>query len=152
MKAEIIRLNLISPLYYTEETGADPFVSPKEEGEFIFCFELEPLKALEFESGPADFPQSPVFRGKAASPGEGTGSASTDSAGRVEKPALPAGNYLFSQVRDAAGRQEIAEMAAEIQQEGLWQRLKPGTRIYLRRLFEDNKEVTQLFRPYTEEG
>ncbi|MDR2617483.1 MAG: hypothetical protein LBC62_01315 [Treponema sp.] len=148
MKAEIIRLNLISPLYYTEKTGADPFAPPNEEGEFIFCFELEPSKALEFESDPADFPQTPVFSGKAASPGEGAGSASAGPAGREGKPALPAGRYLFSQVRDVAGRQEIAEMAAEIQQEGLWQRLKPGTRIYLRRLFEDDKGVTQLFRPY----
>jgi hypothetical protein len=145
MKTEIIRLNLVSPLYYVRETGADPFVPSEEGGEYLFCFELEPSLVLEFEPDPAAFPGSLVFGGKAVHP------AGAADCTQGEKLTLPAGNYLFFQARDILGKEEIAEMAVEIQQEGLWQRLKPGTRVYLRRLFEDRRGVTQLFRPYREE-
>ena len=62
---------------------------------------------------------------------------------------LPAGNYLFAQKRESLDRESVINMAVEIQQEGLWQRLKPGRRLYLRRLFEDGSEVTQLFRSFS---
>jgi hypothetical protein len=39
-------------------------------------------------------------------------------------------------------------MAIEQQKDGLWERLKPGNRLYLRILSEDGSPVTQLFRPY----
>jgi len=37
----------------------------------------------------------------------------------------------------------------EVQDEGLWQRLKLAKRFYVRYLFEENRGVTQIWRPYT---
>jgi len=59
---------------------------------------------------------------------------------------LPQGSYLFSQKREILNREEIIAMAIDIQQEGLWQRLKLGKKLYLRYLYEDGKCVTQILR------
>jgi hypothetical protein len=71
--------------------------------------------------------------------------------GAIIKPVagLPAGDYLFSQKREILSREEILYLAAELQKEALWRRLSPEPRFYLRRLYEDGKGVTQLWRPYT---
>jgi hypothetical protein len=39
-------------------------------------------------------------------------------------------------------------MAIETQKDGLWERLEPDSRLYLRFLTEDGRELTQVFRPY----
>jgi hypothetical protein len=61
---------------------------------------------------------------------------------------LPRGNYLFAQVRETLSRDEIIDLAIEVQSEGLWQRLELGFKYYLRFLFEDGSPVTQVFRPF----
>jgi hypothetical protein len=38
-------------------------------------------------------------------------------------------------------------MAIEVQKDGLWERLEPDSRIYLRFLTEEGRELTQVFRP-----
>jgi hypothetical protein len=55
--------------------------------------------------------------------------------------------YLFDQQRSALNRAECTDMAIEQQTDGLWERLRPGNRVYIRRLFEDGSPVTQIFRP-----
>jgi hypothetical protein len=139
MKPEIIRLNLLSPLYYVRDEEADPFGRREGSGEMLFCFELDPVQGLSIEPDEGRLLSALVFGGRAA------------GGGASEKAALqlPAGKYLFSQVREPVSREEIAGMAAETQKEGLWQRLSPGKELYLRYLFEDGRGVTQVFRPYT---
>ena len=129
---EISLLHLISPLYFVPGKGSGPFEFKGEtEGpgseEKLFCFELDETQYRLFE------PDSVKLLGKTAA--EGT-------------EELPPGNYLFAQERKILSREEIIGLAVEIQQEGLWQRLTPGKKLYLRYLFEDGCFVTQLFRPY----
>ena len=123
MTINITRLNLLKPLYFAPDEGS---------GEKLFCFELDEAQYRSFEPEKAKFLENPVYGG----------------ADRE----LPQGDYLFAQKREVLSRQEIIDMAVEMQQEGLWQRLEPGKRLYLRCLFEDGCWVTQLFRPYTEPG
>ena len=136
MNIKVSRLNLISPLYYTPEENSDPFAYREDDGEKLFCFELNRAQAQEFEPDKREFLREMIFAGKAA---EGDGGQ-----------ALPPGNYLFAQRRELVCRAGIVDMAVEIQQEGLWQRLSLGGTLYLRRLFEDGCSVTQVLRPYTE--
>jgi hypothetical protein len=140
MKYEISRLNLLSPLFYVSEqgltTGRSPFEYREGEGERLFCFELDEEQYRNFEPDEGKFFENLVFEGKAV-----------DKSSGLE---LPKGNYLFAQQRKVLSREETSAMAAEIQKEGLWQRLKPGKRLYLRRLFEDGSPVTQLLRPYSD--
>ena len=131
-----MRLELLSSLFFpdADETGAenagedaDPFNRGEGSGEKLFCFELDEEESLRFEPD----------RGKL--PGRGA---------RARE--LPKGSYLFAQKKEILGREEIIDLAAEIQSEGLWQRLLPGKLLYLRYLFEDGHHVTQLYRPYRE--
>jgi hypothetical protein len=139
MKPEIVRLNLLQPLLY----NAEPELTPWEErdGEKLFCFELEPALAREFQPDRERFPGTLVFAGS---------SDSKTQLGAVQNglfAELPKGNYLFTQVREALPRDEIIDLAIEVQNEGLWQRLELGFKYYLRFLSEDNSPVTQIFRP-----
>jgi len=135
---EIIRLNLVSPLYYAPEKDSDPFDYREGDGEKLFCFELNAAQAHDFEPEKTNFLGNIVFSGKTADGGV---------SGRTE---LPHGNYLFAQKREILSHKDIIDIAVEIQQEGLWQRLLLGESLFLRYLFEDGCSVTQLFRPYTE--
>jgi hypothetical protein len=137
MKFEILRLNLAGPLSFTPHEGSDPFnlsdgklLGPGG-GEYLFCFKLESSESLKFEPDPAGL-LGPLMN--------------------AEDPILPAGQYMFSQIRRLLSKDEILEMAVEIQKEALWQRLIPEPRLYLRYLYEDGRGVTQVFRPYNEEA
>jgi len=139
----ILRFNLVSPIYYLPQPDIDPFDYKDDKVETLFCFELEKSQHLSFEPDRSKLPGLLVFCGKAA-----------DICLKNEKAVkdyleLPGGHYLFAQKRELLCRDEVLDMAVEIQQEGLWQRLKIGTRLYLRYLFEDGSMVTQLFRPFT---
>ncbi|MDR2760212.1 MAG: hypothetical protein LBB78_12625 [Spirochaetaceae bacterium] len=61
----------------------------------------------------------------------------------------PRGTYLFAQMRENLTRDQWIAMAMEVQQEGLWRRLQPETRLYLRYLQEDDRVVTQVWRAFT---
>jgi len=134
---EIKRLNLLAPIYYLPEAELDPFSYRKGNSEKLYCFEIDETQRLSIEPDAKTFLKRLVFGGNAVR---------RDGEGQLE---LPMGNYLFAQKREIPNRDEIIAMAIEIQIEGLWQRLEPGNRLYLRYLFEDGQEVTQLFRPYT---
>jgi len=129
MEIEIKRLNLLSPLYYIPGKDSDPFGYCEGDGEKLFCFELDEALARDFEPDKTKLLKNP------------------------ESPAVfPQGNYLFAQKREILSQEDIIDVAVEIQQEGLWQRLQLGEKLYLRYLFEDGCPVTQLFRPYTVSG
>jgi len=123
---EIQILTLLSPLYLTE-AESDPFNYREGDGEKLYCFALNESESSSFE------PDKEAFLKKTMK----------------NIQVLPEGNYLFAQKREILSREEIMDMAVEIQAEGLWRRLKPGNKLYLRYLFEDSKTVTQLLRPYS---
>jgi hypothetical protein len=168
MGLEVIRLHLVSPLYYLREEVIDwrsthqgnnqgidrgsinrsdiiniidPFSYREEQGEMIFHFELDPDQSRSIE------PDEGALLSALLSGGRAVGSEEAKDAGRAL--VLPAGSYLFSQVREILSPEDIVGLAAEVQKEGLWQRLRPGNELYLRYLFEDRRGVTQVFRPYT---
>lgn len=146
----ISKLKLLTPVYYVLLADADPFGREGETAadsgrERIFCFELNETQYLSFE------PDTRALFGALLFGGEAAGGALKETEIPHEKRReLPAGNYLFAQKREALSRDDITAMAAEIQQEGLWQRLKPGNTLYLRYLVEDSARVTQIFRPYSD--
>ena len=136
----LVRLDLRAPLFFNETPDLKPFDCsfPQDESgrELLFCFELDREQAASIEPAEDCFPGRLVF---AAVHGQSDGTA-----GNVR---LPAGLYLFAQRRGALKREECVRMAIEQQMDGLWERLKPGSRLYIRYLFEDGSPVTQLFRP-----
>lgn len=140
----INRLNLIAPLFYArEEEDIDPFgCSGNAAGTgYLFCFELK--APLSFEC------DAEYFLGDLEA--WGTERAAALPPGDKQLLILSPGSYLFAQERRILSRGEIIDMAVEIQQEALWQRLTPGKKLFLRYLFEDGRNVTQVFRP-VEEG
>ena len=150
MEIEIFRLNIAAPLFYTPVDGADPFNYRKgtedtRSGEKIFCFELNEAERVKIEPDRTKLLGTLIFAGKSAAAAPGKG----ETPGELSWE-LPKGKYLFTQKREILSREDIITLAVEIQQEGLWQRLKPGKRLCLRYLFEDGSLVTQLFRPFSD--
>jgi hypothetical protein len=134
----ILTLNLQNPLFYTFKAELDPFQYNPSSGEVLFCFELNPSQYQCFE------PETPylgplVFKGE-LSQGTKTGEDCFE---------LPRGTYLFAQVRELLTQDQWLVLAMEVQQEGLWRRFLPGSRLYLRYLWEDGHGVTQVWRPFT---
>ncbi|MDR2922874.1 MAG: hypothetical protein LBU85_05985 [Treponema sp.] len=139
----LVRLDLRTPLLYTEAPGLDAFGCPPPDeagAEFIFCFELDPGQTQSIEPQPDNFLGRLVFSGRnVQNQGNRACKASLE---------LPAGLYLFAQRRGVIGREECIALAIEQQKDGLWERLNPGNRLFLRFLYEDGSPVTQLFRPF----
>ncbi|MDR2478958.1 MAG: hypothetical protein LBD48_06575 [Treponema sp.] len=133
-----LKLNLRAPLQYMLVSGLPPFSHGEEgRGETLFCFELDAGQGQSIEPDSERLLGPLVFSGQAA-----------DAAGgAVPAVELPAGHYFFSQKRAALSREECIALAVEQQKDGLWERLQPENRLYIRYLFEDGKLVTQLFRP-----
>ena len=149
---EIMKLNLLSPIFYAPLAGVDPFSYKDGSGEKLFCFELDETQRLSIEPDKNILLGALLFGGEAAGNAVGNAVGKADDDSREKLFELPGGNYLFAQERKILNRDDIIAMAVEIQMEGLWQRLLPGKRLYLRYLFEDNRSVTQLFRPWSGEG
>jgi len=145
MKIEISRLKLLSSLCYVYEKDTDPFAYREESGEMLFCFELNEVHYRNFEPDKTELLGNRIFGAKAAAQAK-EGKA---EAGQTLRE-LPQGDYLFAQKREILSREDIIDIAVEIQSEGLWQRLLLGEKLFLRYLFEDGRFVTQLFRPYSE--
>ena len=127
-----VRLDLRAPLEFAAQSGLDPFGCAAGEGdaqELLFCFELDREQAGRIDPEAACFlgPELPLL-------------------------ILPAGLYLFVQRRRFLGRGECIALAIEQQKDGLWEKLRLESRLYIRRLFEDSSEVTQLFRPILNKG
>jgi hypothetical protein len=132
----LIRLDLRAPLLYTEMPGLNAFnyPPPKEEtSEFLFCFELDQEQSQSIEPQPENFLGRQVFSGKNVQNQRGD-------------LALPAGLYLFVQQRGVIGRTECIALAIEQQKDGLWEKIKLGNRLFIRYLYEDGGQVTQIFR------
>ena len=150
METGITRLNLLSPLYFIPVEEPDFFKRPEgketaPDGEDLFCFELDEIQCRSIEPEKTRFPGTLVFYGKTA-----PAAAGRDRHAGEPFFELPRGSYLFVQKREILSRKAIIDLAVEVQAEGLWQRLVPGRRLYIRRLFEDGQWVTQLLRPYSE--
>jgi len=131
-------LTLLSPLYYTDADN-DPFNYREGDGEKLYCFMLNENESSGFEPEKKALFDHLVFSASAVTCAQGE---------MVKAQTLPEGSYLFAQKREILSREEIIDMAIEIQAEGLWRRLKPGKTLYLRYLFEDSRSVTQLYRPF----
>ncbi|GHV87136.1 hypothetical protein AGMMS50255_4320 [Spirochaetia bacterium] len=152
---QTIRLELRSPLFYRMDSELIPFQYEIQAGEILFCFDLDPVQSRSIEPESAALLGPLVFAGRV----EKQAAQQDNNHQRLE---LPAGKYLFAQerregnglrrggngLRDALNRQEFIEMAIEVQKDGLWERLTPADRLYARYLFEDERTVTQVFRPY----
>jgi hypothetical protein len=138
-KTPLIRLDLRAPLYYSEIEGLPPTIG--ENDDILLFYELNPEQSRSIEPV-REFLLGPlVFAGR-----------KIDSLpdGTARTFVLPAGNYLFTQYRgdcDVLEPAEWLDMAIEQQKDGLWERHKPESRLYLRFLFEDGRYVTQLLRP-----
>ena len=139
-ESSAIHLYLRTPLTYTQAPELVPFACQQPEcetaEELLFCFELDREQAGTIEPQAAYFPGTLVFAAKSR----------RDTTARKQVQ-LPAGLYLFVQERRALNREECIALAIEQQKDGLWEQNKPGTRLYIRYLFEDGNTVTQLFRP-----
>jgi hypothetical protein len=134
----LLRLELLAPLVYAEDRALKPFLLGAEGGERLFLFEIDTAQGLCFEPDPRLFLGPLIFSGRAAESGGEAG----------PRRELPAGSYLFAQERRPLGREDCIGMAIEVQKDGLWERLRPEPRLYLRYLVEDGRRVTQIFRPY----
>jgi len=133
----LIRLDLRAPLLYTETPGLGAFdcTPPGESAqEFVFCFELDQEQSQSIEPMPENYLKGLVFSGK---------NVQNQQQGNLE---LPAGLYLFAQQRGVIGREECIALAIEQQKDGLWEKIKLGNRLFLRYLYEDGGQVTQIFR------
>jgi hypothetical protein len=135
-EAPLVRLDLRAPLEYEEAPGLVPFACPpaaEAVPELLFCFELDREQAGRID------PEAGRFLGELVFSGKGDGKQ-----GKIQ---LPAGLYVFAQQRRALSREECVSMAIEQQKDGMWERLRLESRLYIRCLFEDGSSVTQLFRP-----
>jgi hypothetical protein len=141
----ILRLDLGAPLFYSKDDAIKPFEYSAPEGELLFCFALSSIQGVRIE------PEADQYLGDLIVGGRLDPHPFPEHDCPVTLE-LPAGKYLFAQVRESLGREDFIQMAIEVQKEGLWKRLKPENRLYLRYLFEDGKAVTQVFRPYSEEA
>ena len=141
-EAPLLRLNLLTALEYVASPLAPfegLFPAVGESAEFLFCFDIDPAQAARIDPEPAAFPGALVFSGKRAG-----GHGESAPAGDLR---LPAGLYAFMQKRRELSMKECAALAIELQKDGLWERLRLESRLYVRFLFEDGSPVTQLFRP-----
>jgi len=135
-----MKLKLCAPLFY-ESTGNLPCEFP-ENAEFLFCYGLNSAQSRSIE------PERGLFLDNLLFSARKTADSGVNPAGTVQ---LPAGNYLFAQYRrsgpPAFNSEEWLDLAIEQQKDGLWERHKLESMVYIRYLYEDGGFATQLFRP-----
>ncbi|MDR2480181.1 MAG: hypothetical protein LBD48_12840 [Treponema sp.] len=157
----LVRLDLCAPLLYAKAPDIEPFVYQAAERESaadrnrqektlyceetLCCFELDPAQSRSIEPDRDHFLGDLIFAGRGM--GNGLAEQHVPACNGPEMVQLPAGRYLFLQKREALGREACIDLAIEQQKDGLWERLKPESRLYVRYLYEDGSVVTQLFRP-----
>ena len=173
-----IKFRLCAPLIYQKIENIDDFcINLTKNDDLIQCYNINPQQSGNIEPNREQFLDSLIFtglrneekidnksmpnqsvveEGKPAREAAGDDQInSQDTAGDRGKPAqevtLPQGQYLLVQQRSAQpkSRSEWLEMAIEQQKDGLWERNKLGTLLYVRYLFEDEQFVTQVFRQVT---
>jgi len=131
-----MKLDLRAPLFY-EKTDALP-EKTAEKDEFLLCYDLNPSESSSIEPNREQFLGNLIFVGR---------KTADSDAPQAETVSLPMGNYLFEQNRNALNSEEWLDMAIEQQKDGLWERNKLESTLFIRYLHEDGKFVTQLFRP-----
>ena len=148
---ESVRLDLRAPLFYAEIPARSAWLQNALEKfdhgeELLVCFALDPGQGRSIEPDREKLLHSSAMDGSAmeAIIFAGRGTAEDAGEGTVT---LPAGMYLFTQKREALSKDEWLAMAIEQQKDGLWERLKLENRLFVRYLFEDDRPVTQIFRP-----
>jgi hypothetical protein len=142
----LMKLELRSPLNFVEFSDFSS-IKLTEKEEILLCFDLNPAQNRTIEPDPALFLGPMVFSGRKPAEGE------------APTVFLPAGTFLFVQERkvqdEAAQPLTLSEyleaanwldLAIEQHKDALWERFKPGNRLYVRFLFEDGGRVTQIFR------
>lgn len=137
------KMILVSPLKYEKDDSLRLPSDGYEGGEILFLMALDPSQSRNFEPDRRAFPGCLTAAGRALLPGEAQGRAGEPS----ELLELPAGTYLFTQVREPADTETLINMIIDTQQEGLWERLSLDDRLYIRYLREDGKTAAQIFRP-----
>jgi hypothetical protein len=141
--APLMKLDLRSPLLYAKTADLSPDLprNMAEDTEILLCFDLNPSQSRSIEPEPGQLLGQMVFSGqKSAVLGDF----------QAEEAVLPAGMYLFTQCRGGGSflsMEEWLNLAVEQQKDGLWERHRPESKLYVRFLFEDGGFVTQLFRP-----
>jgi hypothetical protein len=133
-----MNLELITPLVYFQTENISLDIS--ENDELLLCFELNLNQSRSIEPDIEQFLGPILYMG--------IKNAKLDFL-NVKKVLLPAGKYLFVQCRSNEGilcQEEWLNLAIEQQKDSLWERHKPGNKLYVRHLFEDENFVTQLFR------
>ena len=148
-----VRLELCAPLVYikqpysvsawTNQTSCENVDANSENcvgSETVFCFELDSVQGKSIEPDRRYFSGTLLFYGVPALDSQGFGSM-------AETIQVPAGAYLFTQKNEVLNKDECIELAMEQQKDGLWDKLKLHNLLYVRFLFEDNRRVTQIFRP-----
>lgn len=159
----IMTLDLRAPLRYRLSTCTDPFVAPAE-GERIARFDLDPIVAASVDADPASYLGAPALIADALDPDTGGDTTPGDgAAGQAELGgdmvdategaaiAIPAGKYLFAQIKTGEAGVVDAELfaaaAIEVQKEGLWRGIALERFVYLRLLAEEAGPVFQILRP-----
>ncbi|MCL1927886.1 MAG: hypothetical protein FWG07_03715 [Treponema sp.] len=94
--------------------------------EKLFCYILNPEEAISIDPHPENY-----------------------FSGNVEDATvLKVSEYYVTQVKKGNLENiDLIDIAIELQKEALWNRCKLECKLYLRKLFEDNSPVTQLWRP-----
>ncbi|MDR3130616.1 MAG: hypothetical protein LBU18_03645 [Treponema sp.] len=140
---QVKRLILASPLVYRRDDSLCFPPDEKFQREFLFRMALDPAQIRRME------PERAAFPGRLFEAGRPAENMTAGDLGRFE---LPAGAYLFAQVRKHPDAGTLINMIIEVQKEGLWEGLSLDERLYIRRLFEDGQMVTQVFRPFKKAG
>ena len=137
------RLDLRSPLKYQKTAPFDPFAANSGEKEFLVHFKLDTVQALLIEPDAAAVYLAHIVE-------TGTDSSAAGQTDQESNILLPAGIYMFAQVREVCDKHSFLELAFEVQKEALWQGHTLSADLYLRRLYEGEGPVTQLFRPVSD--
>jgi len=148
-----LKFRLCAPLIYQKIEKNDDFcINLSKNDDFIQCYSINPQQSSNIEPDREQFLASHIFSGLRV---EEKNFLTNQEAGEDGNPAqtvtLPQGLYLLVQQRSAQplSRSEWLEMAIEQQKDGLWERNKLGSLLYVRYLFEDGQFVTQVFRQVT---
>ncbi|MDR2394902.1 MAG: hypothetical protein LBD93_12230 [Treponema sp.] len=136
----ILQLDLCAPLIYCKDEALSPFAHTNLAEDTLFCFDITPEQHLSIEPEEAQYLGELRFAGTLAPHPETL----------TEPPIieLPQGTYMFAQVLKLLDRAGCIWMAMEVQKEGLWRRFTLERQFYLRYLVEEERTLTQVFRPY----
>ena len=153
MDSHYVKLRLCAPLTYKKIENNDDFcINLSKNDDYLQCYEINPQQGSNIEPNQELFLGSHIFSGLRIEEKTDCPSTINQGAGEEENPAqeviLPQGTYLLVQRRSdrLQNRSEWLDMAIEKQKDGLWERKKLGSLLYVRYLFEDEQFVTQVFR------